>query len=283
MEWSRRALWLIGVAIVVIVVVRWLVRAYEAHLAFFPTRGEDETPAASDLPFTPATVTTSDGEHLRSWHLVHDNPRARIVYFHGNGGNLSLWCDVLVDLWRQGYDVVAFDYRGYGESTGAPSEQGLYRDVDAFVRFVHERLPPATAPLIYWGRSLGTTMAAYAATVRPPDGVVLEAGFPSMRAVVRSSPVLWVLSWVSSYEFPTARWMAAARVPALVVHGDADSVIPYRLGQQLYAQLPGPKRLVTITGGDHNDAPPRDAKAYWEAVAGFVAEVREITSSSRPR
>ena len=104
-----------------------------------------------------------------------------------------------------------------------------------------------------------------------------------MRAVVQSSPVLWVLSWVSSYEFPTARWMAAARVPALVVHGDADSVIPYRLGQQLYAQLPGPKRLVTITGGDHNDAAPRDAKAYWEAVARFAAEVREITSSSRPR
>jgi uncharacterized protein len=280
---SRRALWWIGAVIVLIVVVRWLVRAYEAHLAFFPTRGVDRTPAADGVPFTRGTVTTSDGERLRTWHLVRDDARARVLYFHGNGGNLSLWSEVLVELWRQGYDVAAVDYRGYGESTGAASEQGLYRDVDAFVRFVHDELPPATAPVIYWGRSLGTTMAAYAATVRLPDGVVLEAGFPSMRAVVRSSPVLWVLSWFSSYEFPTARWMSAARAPVLVLHGDADSVIPYALGEQLYAQLAGTKRFVTISGGDHNDLTPRDPKTYWDAVARFVAGLQTITSSSRPR
>jgi fermentation-respiration switch protein FrsA (DUF1100 family) len=117
-------------------------------------------------------------------------------------------------------------------------------------------------------------MAAYAATVGEPNGIVLEAGFPSMRAVVRSSPVLWALSWFSSYEFPTARWMSAVRAPVLVLHGDEDSVIPYGLGQQLYAQVPGPKQFLTIAGGDHNDPEPRDAKAYWNAVATFVASVQ---------
>jgi uncharacterized protein len=273
MMWGRRALWWIAVAIVAIALVRWLVRAYEAHLAFFPARGEDATPAAYGVPFTPATVTTSDGERLHAWHLAQDNPRAQIMYFHGNGGNLSLWSDVLVLLWRQGYDVVAFDYRGYGTSTGTPSEHGLYRDVDAVVEFARDRLRHPTAPVLYWGRSLGATMAAYAATVGEPDGIVLEAGFPSMRAVVRSSPILWALSWFSSYEFSTVRWMSAAHAPVLVVHGDADSVVPYRLGQQLYAQLPGKKQFVTIAGGDHNDPAPRDAKAYWQAVANFVADL----------
>ena len=272
--WSRRALWAIAMVIVAIALVRWLVRTYEANLAFFPMRGQDSTPAAYGVAFTAATVTTSDGERLHVWHLARDNPRAQVVYFHGNGGNLSLWSDVLVGLWQQGYDVVAVDYRGYGESTGKPSEQGLYRDVDAVVGFMHDRVRHPAAPLIYWGRSLGTTMAAYAATVREPNGIVLEAGFPSMRAVVRSSPILWALSWFSSYEFPTARWMSAVRAPVLVLHGDEDSVIPYGLGQQLYAQIPGPKQFLTIAGGDHNDLEPRDAKAYWNAVATFVANLR---------
>src|SRR5688572_8432976 len=83
-------------AIVAVALVRWLVRTYEAQLAFFPMRGQDSTPAAYGVPFTAATVTTSDGERLHVWHLPRDNPQAQVVYFHGNGGNLSLWSDVLV-------------------------------------------------------------------------------------------------------------------------------------------------------------------------------------------
>src|SRR6188474_1476016 len=101
-----------------------------------------------------------------------------------------------------------------------------------------------------------------------------------MRAVVRSSPLLWALSWFSSYGFPTAGWMSTVHAPVLVVHGDSDSVVPYRLGQQLYAQLPGRKKFVTIARGEHNDAMPRDPKAYWESVAMFVADLPQVTSSS---
>jgi fermentation-respiration switch protein FrsA (DUF1100 family) len=262
------------VAVVAVVVVRWLVQAGEAQLAFFPTRGEDTTPTAHGVPYTPHSVTTADGERLRVWRLARPDARAQVVYFHGNGGNLSIWSDILVALWREGYDLIAFDYRGYGLSTGAPSEAGLYRDVDAVVSAVQDQFRQRGIPLVYWGRSLGTTMAAYAATIRPPDGIVLEAGFPSMRTVVRTSPVLWALAWFSSYQFPTAQWMAKTKVPVLVLHGDADSVIPYRLGQELYEQLAGDKRFVTITGGDHNDAAPRDPKTYWDAVATFVTDLR---------
>jgi len=274
MMWGRRAVWWMAAAIIAIALLRWLVRAYEAHLAFFPARGEDATPAAYDVPFTPATVTTSDGERLHVWHLAQESPRAQIVYFHGNGGNLSIWSDILAALWREGYDVIAFDYRGYGVSTGTPSEAGLYRDVEAVVSAVQDQFRQRRIPLVYWGRSLGTTMAAYAATIRAPDGIVLEAGFASMRAVVRSSPVLWALAGFSSYQFPTTQWMAKTNVPVLVLHGDADSVVPYRLGQELYEQLAGDKRFVTIAGGDHNDPAPRDPKAYWEAVANFVANLQ---------
>jgi hypothetical protein len=264
-------MWLVAVALLAIVLVGWLVRSYEANLAFFPTRGEDATPGAYGVPFTPTTVATSDGQRLRVWQLTHENARARVVYFHGNGGNLSLWSDILVAISRRGFEVIAFDYRGYGTSTGTPSEQGLYRDVEAVLGLVHDRLRRVDIPLIYWGRSLGSTMAAYAATLRPPDGVIVESGFPSMRAVVRSNPILWALSWFSTYRFPTAQFLSATQAPVLVLHGDADSVIPYELGQELYAALPGGKRFVTIKNGDHNDAEPEDAATYWTAIDQFVS------------
>lgn len=254
----------------VLVLVLWLVRFYEPQLAFFPVRGEDATPASYGVPFTPMHVTTSDGARLRVWHLGREDARAQVVYFHGNGGNLSMWSDVLVGLSREGFDVVGFDYRGYGVSTSQPSERGLYQDTDAVVRLVRERLRRPGVPLIYWGRSLGSTLAAYAATVTAPSGVILEAGFPSMRSVVASNPILWALSWFSSYRFPTAEWMSKVRAPALVLHGDADSIIPYSLGQRLYEAIPGPKRFVTIEGGDHNDPAPPDGEAYWAAVIDFV-------------
>lgn len=271
----------VAVLIVVLAVVTWLVRRAEPRLTFFPLAGEDVTPKSFGIDYTPLTVTTDDGERLRLWHLPRSDAHAQIVYFHGNGGNLSLWCDVFAGLWREGFEVTAVDYRGYGVSTGSPSEQGLYRDVDATLRVVLEQARRADVPLIYWGRSLGTAMAAYAATRRPPDGLVLEAGFPSIRSVVETNPVVWLLSWVSSYRFPTARWMTSVQQPTLVLHGDRDSVIPYRLGQRLYEALPGPKTFVTIPGGDHNEAVPRDPTLYWNAVKNFVTTVRH-DRSERP-
>jgi fermentation-respiration switch protein FrsA (DUF1100 family) len=273
------ALVLTGIALAV---VAGLVRLAEPRLAFFPLSGEDETPAQYSIPYTPLTIPTVDGAKIHVWHLPRPDAQAQVVYFHGNGGNLSVWCGALVGLSRQRYDVIALDYRGYGLSTGRPSEEGLYRDVDATIGLVRDRLRRKDLTLLYWGRSLGATMAAYAAAANAPDGVVLEAGFPSMRAVLETNPLLWLLSWVSSYRFPTARWMTGVRAPTLVLHGDADSVIPYRLGQRLYDAIPGPKRFVTIPGGDHNDAAPRNGNAYWTAVAEFVRSLRTPSADRSP-
>ncbi len=265
--------------VVVVTAGVYLVRRAEPRLAFFPLVGEDTTPARFGVSFTPYTIETADGERLRAWHLPRRDAAAQVVYFHGNGGNLSMWTDVLVGLWEHDLDVVAVDYRGYGLSTGRPSEQGLYRDVEALVTFVQQRLGRKPLPLVYWGRSLGTPMAAYAARVHPPGGVVLEAGFPTIRAVLETSPVLLALSWAGSYRFATAEWMRSVQAPALVIHGNRDSVIPYRLGQRLYEGLPGPKRFVTVSGGDHNDAEPAEPEHYWTAVREFVAALRAPVQS----
>lgn len=278
----RRMLGAVAILAAVIAALALVVRLAQPRLAFFPFAGEDVTPADFGVPFTAHTIETGDGERLRAWHLPVPTPQAQVIYFHGNGGNLSLWCDVLVGLRQRGLEVVAVDYRGYGLSTGAPSEQGLYRDAEATTAYVAARLRRAEVPLVYWGRSLGAAVAAHAAARQPPDGIVLEAGFPDVRSIVASNLLMRALALFATYRFATAESMASVRAPALVIHGDRDRVIPYRLGQRLYEALPGPKRFVTVPGGDHNDPVPADAPLYWEAVREFIAALRSQTSGTPP-
>ena len=258
-----------------------LVRFLEPRFAFFPLRGEDTTPKDCGLPFEARTVETSDGERLRAWLIPNPEPRAIVVYFHGNGGHLSMWAPIICAVARQGFSVLAFDYRGYGISTGRPTESGLYRDVDAIIEHVWNALDPLqpfqpfqpllpVPPIIYWGRSLGVSMAAYAATRHAPAGVILESGFPEARSLFRAPSPMAFLALFSTYRFPAARFMRESKVPALVMHGDADNVIPYHLGRALHEAIPGPKEFFTIKGGDHNDATPPDERAYWQAVSRFV-------------
>ena len=260
---------LVGCGLLMWPLVRWM----EPRVAFFPTAGESETPQDFGVPFDVITVETADGERLRVWKMHAPSPRANVVYFHGNGANLSNWSPILTAIVKRGYSVVAFDYRGYGMSTGHPTERGLYRDVEAVAKHA-QALRLESVPTIYWGRSLGAAMAAYAATVQPPDGIILESGFANARAAVRDSPILVVLSFFSSYRFPTAEFVNRANRPVLVVHGNRDSVIPFARGRELFDVLTVPKRLVVIEGGDHNDDVPRDPKAYWSAVDGFAGGLR---------
>lgn len=265
--------WLAGL-VVGLLLLRFTVLALEPHLAFFPSEGEQQTPDVAGLPFVADSIATDDGETLRAWWLPHDRPRAAVVYFHGNGGNLSLWLPVYLDLHAQGFAVYAVDYRGYGLSTGRPTEQGLYRDVAATIARYVATYRREGVPTIYWGRSLGTTMAASATRTHAPDGVVLEAGFPDARAVLEGQPVLWLLSWLGRYRLPTAEWMGGFDGPVLVLHGTRDSVIAFRHGRSLFERLESPaKQFVPIEGGDHNDLLPPDPEAYWDVVRAFASRL----------
>lgn len=249
-----------------------LVRLAEPRFAFFPLAGETVTPRDLGVPYDALTIPTRDGERLHAWALAANTARARVVYFHGNGGNLSVWAPILANLARRGYAVLAFDYRGYGQSTGRPGERGLYRDADAVLEHVWRDHDPRT-PTVYWGRSLGTAVAAYAAGVRAPDGLILEAGFPDARTLVRSSPLLALLALFSTYRFPTIEFLRDVRAPVLVMHGDDDHVISFGLGRELFERIAGPKQFVTVHGGDHNDVTPPDASAYWREVDAFISRL----------
>lgn len=269
--------------VLAVLVLKGLVTLAEPNLVFFPLRGESDTPSMLGIPYQPLQLETSDGERIAAWQLDPPQPIADVVYFHGNGGNLSVWLPVLATMHRMNLRVLAIDYRGYGLSSGTPSEDGLYRDAEAAVRSAlaaripadgQERPPPgAGRPLVYWGRSLGGPVAAAAARAAAPDGLILESSFADKAAVVRSSPLLRALNLLARYRFPTVEMLRDYRNPVLVLHARDDTVVPYALGVELYERLSPPRRFVPLANTDHNDLFPPDRDDYWRPILEFVAKL----------
>jgi pimeloyl-ACP methyl ester carboxylesterase len=254
---------------VLIFLLKVAVSRLEPAMVFYPLRGEDHTPASLGIRYTALKLRTADGVQIAAWQLEPEAPKADIVYFHGNGGNLSLWLPVLAAFHSFGYRVLAVDYRGYGSSEGSPSERGLILDAEAAVRHA-TGVRKTDRPLIYWGRSLGGPVAAAAARVIAPDALVLESTFPDKVSVIRWNPVFRALNLFSSYRFDTVGTLRGFQKPVLVVHGDADTIIPYGLGKELFERLDAPKQLVTLRGADHNDLFDARNEAYWTPLCAFI-------------
>jgi len=267
----RALILVLAAAAVLKLLVWWL----EPRMAFFPFSGVQDTPARVGVPFTDLKVPTADGETLHGWWIEHPDPRGQVIYWHGNGGNLSLWLPVYLDIRRRGFSVLAVDYRGYGASTGRPSEQGIYRDGEAATTYFRERLRKEGIPTIYWGRSLGCAVASHAAAALAPDAVILESPFADVRSLFAGNPVMWTLSFVSTYRFATGSHLERYRGPLLVLHGDADSIIPFSAGRKVFEKAASEKKtFAVLEGADHNDL-HADHPAYWAAVDRFLASLRD--------
>jgi fermentation-respiration switch protein FrsA (DUF1100 family) len=264
-------------AIVALGLLKALVLSVESSFAFFPLKGVQETPASAGIPFNDVSIATADGETLHGWWIPVPTPRAEVLYWHGNGGNLSVWLPAYLDFPSRQLSLMAFDYRGYGKSTGRPTERGLYRDTDAVLDEFWRRHDPGV-PVIYWGRSIGAPFAAYATTVRKPDALVLETPFSDADSLLRGAPALRLLAKFSSYRFPTAEFLRKFTRPVLVVHGDQDEIIPLEVGRELFDRLEGPKTFEVIPGARHNDLSFANPAVYRVAIERFL---RAIAPPSR--
>jgi fermentation-respiration switch protein FrsA (DUF1100 family) len=266
----------LAILAVLFVGAMWLlVRLMQPSMAFFPMRGVQRTPDAFGLQYETLQIDTADGVRLHGWWMPHASPRAQVIYWHGNGGNLALWLDVLADLRQRGFSVLAVDYRGYGDSEGSPSEQGIYADAEAANAYFREHLRRADTPTIYWGRSLGAAVASRAAAQDQPDALILESPFPDVRFLFRRNPIMLPLAYLGSYRFPTAEHLERYQGPLLVIHGDADSIIPFAAGQRVFESAATPRKtFAVLKGADHNDMHARHPE-YWPAVERFVDALRQ--------
>ena len=221
-------------------------------------------------------LQTADHVRLHGW-FIHSNgkagtaPAATVIYFHGNGGNVSNVGWVGRSLARHGYDVLLFDYRGYGRSDGSVGDETtLDADGDAAYDYVRKR-GASPEHIALYGQSLGTTTAVDLAWRRGCGALVLESGLSSASDLA-ASMLPWLPRWVHRLgcnRFESARKLAAVHCPVLVTHGDPDDTIPTDEGRMLFASANQPKRLMILAGAGHNVVGFGGEK-YLDAVADFI-------------
>ena len=243
---------------------------FEKSLVFAPSRypAGDWQPAG--IAFEDAWFSAKDGTRLHGWYVPQPQPRAVVLFCHGNGGNVALWADVLRILHdRMGVTAMGFDYRGYGRSEGTPGEAGVLADARAARTWLAQRAGIAENQIVLMGRSLGGAVAVDLAT-DGARGLVLESTFTSMPEVGHAT-----LPWLPVRTLMQTQLNSLAKIgnyhgPLLQSHGTADRLIPYAMGRQLFAAANKPKQFVVIPGGDHND-PQSDA--YYAALFEFLGRL----------
>src|SRR5713101_4979804 len=202
---------------------------------YFPARQLYGDPADVGLAFTELTIPTEDGERLAGWWIpARAQPaRAHVLFFHGNAGNVSHRLEHALALTAAGLDVLLVDYRGYGRSTGRPSEQGLYRDARASLAALRAGGVVDAARIVYMGESLGGAVALWLALQDPPAGLVLQSAFTSLRDMARVH-YPWVPAALVGDGFPSLDRIPTLRAPVLILHGDRDEIVPVAQGRALY-------------------------------------------------
>lgn len=268
--------WVIYVSLALVlslIVLRLSVGWLEPRMTFHPLREIVTDPSNIGIDHEEYRIDTSDGEKIAAWHLPHSTPEAEILFFHGNAGNLSVWLEFLVQLYRHGYSVFALDYRGYGESTGRPTEEGVLEDSRAFVEFYWNRLHRRDIPVVYFGRSLGGATSAYASTIRPPDGLILEATFPDKATLLEHYPFLKFLNLFARYRLPTIEFLDNVDFPILVIHGDQDTVAPLSVGRRLFDLIEADKELYVVEGANHNAQYIIGGEEYWTRLRNFITKL----------
>jgi fermentation-respiration switch protein FrsA (DUF1100 family) len=225
-------------------------------------------PAEAGFPEAEEVVLdTSDGEQVVAWHVAPKGERPVVLYFHGNGGSLRYRFDRFKALVERGDGLIALSYRGYGGSTGRPTEAGLINDAVAAYGFAAARYPADR--IVFWGESLGSGVAVALAAMRPVSRLVLEAPFSSaVDVAARAYPFLPV-RWLMKDQFRSDLRIEKVTAPVLIVHGDRDGVVPIALGERLYQLVKSPKRFIRIAGGSHEGL---GSFGIVEAARKFVDE-----------
>jgi len=219
-------------------------------MQYFPERFRTP-PAAADLPQAEEVMLdTTDGERVIAWHVPPRGNKPVVLYFHGNGGSLRLRVDRFRALTADGSGLVALSYRGYGGSSGAPTEAGLVADALATYTFASARYPAER--IVLWGESLGSGVAIALAAQMPVACLILESPFTSAADVGAQRYWFVPVRLLMKDQFRSDLRIGKVVAPVLILHGDRDDIVPMALAERLYALINAPKRFVRFAGVGHN-------------------------------
>lgn len=238
---------------------------------FFPGTNIEQTPHDLNLPFEDIWFTSSDSVRLHGWLIPASSANRLLLFCHGNAGNISHRLDNVRLLHNMGISVFIFDYRGYGRSQGRISEQGFYQDSEAAYEVAREWTEKHGAKLVIFGRSLGGIAATHLGATKDCDGLILESTFTNMGAMARAHYPLPFAETLLKYRLNAVGEIVHVRVPILFFHGDKDTIVPIKLGRELFEAAPNPKEFVVLPGAGHNDTYFVGGPDYFKKITSFFA------------
>lgn len=222
----------------------------QGKLIFLGTREMDRDPGDAGLAFEDLRLPVL-GFETHAWYVPLENHRGVVLFSHGNAGNLSGRLESIGLLRSLGFSVLAYDYGGYGFSTGSPSETRCYADIRAMWNYLVKEKQIPENKIVLFGRSLGAAPTAELAQTVTPAAVVLESAFLSVPDVARKMTIVGRLTWLIRHRFENKHKVGKITSPVLIIHSPEDEVIPFAHGRRLYELAPEPKTFLEIRG-DHN-------------------------------
>lgn len=243
-------LWIVAWGIAAYIAAAGALYFFQRALLYPAPQTTRTDPATVGFPQAQEVILdTRDGEKVIAWHVPPKDGKPVVLFFHGNGEVLAWRVPRFRAIIANGTGLVALSFRGYGGSTGKPSEDGLLNDGAAAYEFAAARYPAER--IVPWGYSLGSGVAVAVAASRPVGKLILEAPYTSTVDVAASAFPFMPVRWLMRDRFRSDERIADVKVPLLILHGEKDTVVPARLGRRLFDLAPSPKRFVSLPLGTH--------------------------------
>jgi len=224
----------------------------QSRLLFHPAKEIDYSPQELGIEFEEVFFEAPLGVRLSGWYIPGSGSGPTVLFCHGNAGNMGHRLDSINFFNELGLSCFIFDYRGYGKSSGKPTEQGTYLDAAAAYKWLTDERKTDPANVIIFGRSLGASVAAHLASRAKACGVVLESGFTSYVDMGRRLYPYMPVRVFARFRYSTIEYIKGVTVPVMIIHSRDDEIVPFEFGQQLYEAANEPREFVEISGS-HND------------------------------
>jgi hypothetical protein len=268
MNWRRVLIWLVSIVAGLFLVLLGYLYFAQERIIFLPRSAINQTPADIGLNAENVTLTIDDEVTLHGWYFPVDSTRPTVLFCHGNAGNISNRLETAQFLVSTMHvNLMLFDYRGYGQSTGEPSEEGIYTDARTFRNWLTTEQKIPLNKIVLFGRSLGGAVAVQMATEYDCRGLIVESSFTSIPEMAAAIYPWLPARYLARIKMASIDKIGRVKFPILITHSPNDDLIPYWMGEKLYEASSAPKRFGKLNGRhnelDHYHSPEYRAQLEW--------------------
>lgn len=274
----RQIMQTVVILLAIVVILLVTLRLREDSMIYFPVKYPEGfwQPEAFGVAVEDCFFTAPDGVRLHGWYAPQAGAQHTLLWCHGNAGNISHRLDHIKMLLEQvRANIFILGYRGYGRSEGSPDEEGLYKDAQAAYDYLASQKNVQAQHVVLYGQSLGGAVVIDLALARPCAGLIIESSFTSAKDMAKKVFPFLPIHYFLGVKFDSAAKIKQLHVPVLIMHGTEDEVVPFELGQQLFAAANEPKEFYPISGARHNDPYLVGGEAYYARIREFIEKLSD--------